>query len=113
MVPIAPVIVLIAYAVLAHGVSVTARGNPNTPWVTAAFGILSGAVLAPSLLVEYFGRTVNNAIMVAVVLVLWFLSGAVAAMLTGRIRDAVLSSTLSAQIGSLANVGASWRPTTC
>ena len=72
----------------------------------SAFGIASAAVLVPSLLVEYFGRRVNNALMVAIVFTLWFLAGALAARLTGRIRDAVLSSTLSAQIGSLANVGA-------
>ena len=59
---------LMAYAVLTHvGVSIMAQGNPKTPWVTAAFGVLSAAVLVPSLLVEYFGRTVNNAVMVAVV----------------------------------------------
>lgn len=104
--PIAPASVLIAYAVLAHGASVIARGNPDTPWVTSAFGLVSAVGLVPSLLVEYFGRTVNNGLMVAIVFALWFLSGAVAARLTGRIRDAVLSSTLSAQIGSLANVGA-------
>ena len=95
-----------AYAVIAHvGVSVMAQGHPKTQWVTAAFGVLSAAVLVPSLLAEYFGRTVNNAVMVVVVSALWLCSGAVAARLTGRIRDAVLSSTLSAQIGSLANVG--------
>ena len=104
--PIAPAAVLMAYAVIAHvGVSVMAQGHPKTPWVTAAFGVLSAAVLVPSLLAEYFGRTVNNAVMVVVVSALWLCSGAVAARLTGRIRDAVLSSTLSAQIGSLANVG--------
>jgi hypothetical protein len=104
--PIAPAAVLLAYAGFAHlGVRITAQRNPRTPGVTAAFGVLSAAVLVPSLLVEYFGRTLNNAVIVAIVVALWFCSGVLAAKLTGRIRDAVVSSTLSAQIGSLANVG--------
>jgi hypothetical protein len=104
--PLAPAAVLIAYAVFAHfGWPITAQGNPKTPWITAAFGMLSAAVLVPSLLVEYFGRTVNNAVIVVIVVALWLCSGVLAARSTGRIRDAVVSSTSSAQIGSLANVG--------
>jgi hypothetical protein len=104
--PLAPAAVLIAYAVFAHiGSSITAQGNPKTPWITAAFGMLSAAVLVPSLLVEYFGRTSNNGVIVVVVVALWLCSGVLAAKATGRIRDAVISSTSSAQIGSLANVG--------
>ena len=50
--PLVPAAVLIAYAVFAHfGLPITAQGNPKTPWITAAFGMLSGAVLVPSLLV--------------------------------------------------------------
>jgi hypothetical protein len=73
---------------------------------------VSAAVLIRSLAVQYFGRTTNNAVMVAVVFALWFVAGLVAAASTGRIRDAMLSSALSAEIGSLANVASSWRPIT-
>jgi hypothetical protein len=73
--------------------------------VTLACGSMSAAVLIRSLAVQYFGRTVNNTVMVVVVLGLWLFAGVVAAAATGRIVDAVFSSTLSAEIGSLANVG--------
>ena len=68
-------------------------------------GLLSAAVLIWSDAIQYFGRTANNGIMVAAVFGIWLVVGIAAAASTGRIRDAALSSTLSAEIGSLANVG--------
>jgi hypothetical protein len=105
-VPIAPAAVLIAYAVLAHvSVCMTRQGTSKIQWVTLACGTVSAAVLIRALAVQYFGRTADNAVMVAVVFGLWLVAGIVATASTGRIRDAVFSSTLSAEIGSLANVG--------
>jgi hypothetical protein len=105
-VPIAPAIVLIGYFVVARiSVPFARQGNVKTQWVTAACGTISAAVLIRALMVQYFGRTANNAVMVAVVFGLWFVAGVMATAQTGRIRDAVISSTLSAQIASLANVG--------
>jgi hypothetical protein len=104
--PIAAVSVLIAYAAMAHVSVMMARpGTSRIQWVTLACGSVSAAVLIGSLAVQYFGRTSNNAVMVAVVFGLWLVAGLVAAASTGRIRDATLSSALSAEIGSLANVG--------
>jgi len=104
--PIAAASVLIAYAMLAHVSAMMARPDASRiQWVTLACGSVSAAVLIRSLAVQYFGRTTNNAVMVAVVFGLWLVAGIVAAARTGRIRDAVFSSTLSAEIGSLANVG--------
>jgi len=104
--PIAPASVLIAYAMLAHvGVMMARPGTSRIQWVTLACGSASAAVLIRSLAVQYFGRTANNGVMVAVVFGLWLVAGIVTAAWTGRIRDAVFSSTLSAEIGSLANVG--------
>ena len=104
--PIAAASVLIAYAMLAHVSVMMARpGASRIQWVTLACGSVSAAVLIRSLAVQYFGRTANNAVMIAVVFGLWLVAGIVTAAWTGRIWDAVFSSTLSAEIGSLANVG--------
>jgi hypothetical protein len=104
--PIAPAAVLIGYAVLAHvSVSATRQGGSSIQWVTLACGAVSAGVLIRSLLVQYSGRTADNAVMVAMVFGIWLVAGIVAAAWTGRIREAVVSSTLSAAIGSLANVG--------
>jgi hypothetical protein len=106
VVPIAPAAVLIGYFVLAHvSVPMARPGTATIQRVTAACGIMSAAVLIRALVVQYFGRTANNAVMVTVVFGLWFLVGVVTAAQTGRIRDAAMHSTLSAQIGLLANVG--------
>ena len=103
--PIAPAAVLIAYAVIAHLSGFIMDGKRGSQWVTLTCGGLSAAVLIRSLVVQYFGRTADNAVMVTIVFGLWLLAGIATTGRTGRIRDAVLSSTLSAQIGSLANVG--------
>jgi len=104
--PLTPAAVLIAYAMLAHVSVMMARpGTSRIQWVILACGSASAAVLIRALAVQYFGRTANNAVMVAVVCGLWLVAGIVTAAWTGRIRDAVFSSTLSAGIGSLANVG--------
>lgn len=104
--PIAPTIVLVAYVVLAHfTVVVGGQTGSRVQMTILACGILSAAVLMWSGVIQYFGRTANNGIMVATVFGLWLVVGIAAAASTGRIRDAVLSSTLSAEIGSLANVG--------
>jgi hypothetical protein len=103
--PIAPAAVLIAYAVVAHPSTFITANKPRGQWVTLAFGGVSAAVLVRSLVVQYFGDTADNAVMVTIVFGLWLLSGIATAGRTGRIRDAVVSSTLSAQIASLTNVG--------
>ena len=105
-VPIAPAAVLIAYVMLARTSASTAQQSSATiQRVTVACGVVSAVVLIRALVIQYFGRTANNAIMVAIVFVLWLVPGVVAAARMGRIRDAAIASTLSAQIGSLANVG--------
>jgi hypothetical protein len=105
-VPIAPAAVLIGYVVLARISASTAQQSSATiQRVAVACGVVSAVVLIRALVIQYFGRTANNAIMVAIVFVLWLIPGVVAAARTGRIRDAAMASTLSAQIGSLANVG--------
>jgi hypothetical protein len=105
-VPIAPAAVLIAYVVLAHTSASSAQeGSATIQRVTVASGIVSAIVLIRALVIQYFGHTANNAVMVAIVFGLWLVAGVVAAAHTGRIRDAAIASTLSAQIGSLANVG--------
>jgi hypothetical protein len=104
--PIAPSIVLVAYVVLAHlAVVISGHAGSRLQMTILVCGLLSAAVLIWSDVIQYFGRTANNGIMVAAVFGIWLVVGIVAAASTGRIRDAVLSSTLSAEIGSLANVG--------
>jgi hypothetical protein len=99
-------IVLVAYVGLARLAAVI--GGPTgsrVQTIVLVCGILSAAVLIWSDVIQYFGRTANNGIMVAAVSGIWLVVGIAAAMSTGRIREAVLGSTLSAEIGSLANVG--------
>jgi uncharacterized membrane protein len=104
--PIAPSIVLVAYVVLAHhAVVIGGQTGSRVQTIILVCGILSAAVLIWSDVIQYFGRTANNGIMVAAVSGIWLVVGIAAATSTGRIRDAVLSATLSAEIGSLANVG--------
>ena len=105
-VPIAAATVLLAYALFAHvSMAVARESSPRIQWVTLACGVLSGAVLIRALVVQYFGRAASNALMVTVVFAMWLAAGVAATARTRRIRDAVVASTLSAQIGSLANVG--------
>ena len=105
-VPIAAAAVLLAYALFAHvSVAIAKETSPRIPWVTLACGVASAAVLIRALVVQYFGRAANNAPMVAIVFAMWLVAGITATARTRRIRDAVIASTLSAQIGSLANVG--------
>ena len=105
-VPIAPAAVLIAYVVVARiSASAAQQSSATIQRVTVASGVLSAAVLIRALVIQYFGRTADNAIMVAIVFGLWLVPGVVAAARTGRIRDAAIASTLTAQIGSLASVG--------
>ena len=104
-VPLLPAAVLVAYGALARiGSRTIYRSNAKTLRITTIFGLLGAAVLVPSLLVEYAGKTVNNLAMIVPVLFLWLLAGLASARLTGRLRDAAASSTLSAMISSLANV---------
>src|SRR5262245_12472434 len=106
VVPIPPAAVLIAYAVVASlSVPTIGRGGTIVARITLACGVVSAAVLTRALVVQYFGHTANNAVMVAIVFGLWLVPGVVTAARTGRIRDAAMTSTLSAEIGSLANVG--------
>ena len=105
-VPIAAAAVLLAYALFAHvSVAIAKETSPRIQWVTLACGVASAAVLIRALVVQYFGRAANNATMVTVVFAMWLVAGMTATARTRRIRDAVIASTLSAQIGSLANVG--------
>jgi hypothetical protein len=98
--------VLVAYAVLVEvGVATARQGSSIIQPVTLACGMASAVVLIRALAVQYVGRTASNAVMVAIVFGLWVVPGMVAAARSGRIRDAAIASTLSAQIGSLANVG--------
>jgi hypothetical protein len=106
-VPILPALVLVAYGAIAHlGGRTLQRSDPRLLTATAVCGVVAAAVLVPSLLIEYIGKTVNNGIMFGTAALLWFLAGILAASRTGRIRDAVLSSTLSGMLSSLANVAA-------
>jgi uncharacterized membrane protein len=104
--PIAPSVVLLAYVLLAH-FSVVAGGHTGArvQLFTLACGSVSGGVLIWSDVIQHFGSTANNTIVVAVVAASWQVAGIVVAWWTNRIRNAVLSSLLSAEIGSLANVG--------
>ena len=105
-VPIAAAAVLLAYALFAHvSVAIAKETSPRIQWVTLACGVASAAVLIGALVVQYFGRAANNAPMVTIVFAMWLVAGIAATARTRRIRDAVIASTLSAQIGSLANVG--------
>jgi hypothetical protein len=104
---LAPAAVLVVYAVIVHvGVDAVRRGHPKIVLVTTMCGLLGALVLVPSILIEYFGRTVNNAYAFGAAFVLWFSAGVMAARLSRRIRDAVLSSTLSAMMSSLFNIAA-------
>ena len=105
-VPIAAAAVLLAYALFAHvSVAIAKETSPRIQWVTLACGVASATVLIGALVVQYFGRAINNAPMVTIVFAMWLVAGMTATARTRRIRDAVIASTLSAQIGSLANVG--------
>lgn len=98
-VPIAASAVLIAYAVLANtSVSTAQQGSATIQRVTVACGVVSAVVLIRALVIQYFGRTANNAIMVAIVFGLWLVAGVIAAARTGRIRDAAIASTSSAHL---------------
>ena len=71
-VPIAPAAVLIAYVMLARTSASTAQqGGATIQRVTVACGVVSAVVLIRALVIQYFGRTANNAVMVAIVFVLW------------------------------------------
>src|SRR5262245_41420150 len=77
-VPIAPATVLIAYAVVAsQSVFTTGRGGAIAARITLVCGVVSAGVLIRALAVQYFGRTANNAVMVAIVLSLWLVAGVV------------------------------------
>jgi uncharacterized membrane protein len=104
--PLAPSVVLVAYAVLAH-ISVVTGGHAGArvQLLTLVCGTLSAGVLIWSDVIQYSGRTASNSIVVAVAAGSWLVAGIIVAWWTNRIRDAVLSSILSAEIGSLANVG--------
>jgi pimeloyl-ACP methyl ester carboxylesterase len=105
--PWAPGIVLAGYAIVARfGVRAALRHDPRIARVAAVCGALGAVIFVPSILIEYAGRTTNNAATYGSVFVLWFLSGALAARLTGRVTDAVLSATASAMISSLAFITA-------
>ena len=76
---VAPVAELAAYVVLAQlSVFVAGTGGSRAQWVILACGISSAAVLIRPDLVQYFGRTANNAITVAVVTGLWLVADIVA-----------------------------------
>ena len=104
-VPIGATAVLVAYAIVVYvGDRMYRGGIARTDLIILACGVASAAVLIRAVAVQYLGRTADNAIMVIVVLALWLVPGVVAAARTRGIGHAVFSSTLSAQIGSLANV---------
>jgi hypothetical protein len=69
--PIAPAAVLVGYVIIAR-VSVSVIGSvdasPRVLLVTSGLGAASAGVLIWSDVIQYFGHTANNAIMVAVVL---------------------------------------------
>lgn len=105
VVPLAPSIILIACGVFWHlAVSRLQVAHPRAVAVSVVFGAFSALVFVPSILVEYFGVTVNNTTMSVAMFALWLAAGTIVAVLTGRVGAAVLSSTVSAQIASLASV---------
>jgi hypothetical protein len=67
-------------------------------------GALAAIVFVPSILIEYFGRTVNNNAMFGTVALLCAVAGAVAAWRMERVLPAVCAATLSSLIASLAFV---------
>ena len=102
VIPFAPVIALVAYATIARlGVPVMRRSDPRTLTIAAWCGTVAAVIFVPSILIEYAGRTVDNALMYGAVFFVWFLAGVLAARLTGQVTDAVLATTVSAMISSL------------
>src|SRR5690242_8359413 len=98
VVPVAPIVVLGAYVIVPHvGLRVTEADGSLIQWVTLASGASAAAVLIWSDVVQYAGWTANNAIVTIVVLILLGAAGVAAAAASGRIRDAALSSALSAE----------------
>jgi hypothetical protein len=105
VVPAAPSAVLIAYIGVAYlSEVVDSEGGTAVPLVTLACGSISAAMLIRADVIQYFGRKANNTTMVVVVAGVWLVAGIATAARTRRVRNAVLSSTLAAAIGSLANV---------
>jgi len=105
VVPAAPSAVLIGYLGVAYlSQAGDSEGGAAVPLLTLASGCISAAILIRAVAIQYVGRTADNALMVALVAGVWLAAGIVAAARTRRIRSAVLSSTMAAAIGSLANI---------
>ena len=64
----APIFAVIVYAVVAYyGVGTVGAADPAIVRAIAGCGILFAIAFVPSILIEYFGRTVNNTILLGVV----------------------------------------------
>ena len=102
---LAPIFAVIVYAVVAHyGVRTVSAADQAIVRAIAGCGLLFAIIFVPSILIEYFGRTVNNAILLGAVAACCSVAGAFAAWRSRRVGVAVYASTLSAMIGSLAVV---------
>ena len=102
--PLMPAAVFLAYALFARITLTRPALGARVPVIACATGIMASAVFVPALWIEYAGRTANNGWLFGSIVALWAVAGWLAASQSGRVGDAIVASTLSAMITSVAVV---------